>query len=497
MLHLPPELWVTILSQCDAPTLKAVRLSDKRLSNLAALFLYAKLGIGLFSHSLEKLQGISGHERLRYLVKEITFRDVYLVPYPSIEQYKRDACRIRPHSKRSGLLNTKDEWSSETYNFSQDEIKYHYGKYQQHLHDHESWRRNTDDLSFQECISKLDCLEVANFSYYYTSHSISLPILPSLRSETLVMEETSDWHPEQGDERGDRVLSLLLEGLSMRARRVQSTHASLQELNLRIDGKEFWRPEVSSNRIARMQPVFCNLQKLDCTIYGEHMKPEVVSADMAQLLGDAKHVRSLILRIDTNKTLRDSEISRDSLEFFPSSQMWPTLNDLTLSLHTTENSLLQVLINHSRSLKNLTLSRCRLIRGGGSWRSLIARLPEVLDLETVRLKQLYDDEFCGVRDGNGEKCLFASSYCPSRDIRSKSPRRPAFEKYILRGGPLPSFSRADFPHHKEVCSEPDEDSYDDDSQISYSNENDDSDPGSETEERDDADNDHGGDSDEI
>jgi len=479
MLHLPPELWVTILSQCDAPTLKAVRLSDKRLSNLAALFLFAEIHVGLFRQSLEKLQGISEHTKLRYLVKRITFHDVYLYPYESLEEYEQDVGQKRPYLKQSGLLDTKDEWGLEDYDFSKDEIEYHYGRYQQYLHDQESWRRNAGDLSFQKCISKLDCLEVAKFPYYCPLYRNSFPFLRRLRCEILVMGERSTFFPQNGGERSIRELSILLEGLSMRSRRLQSTHAPLLELYLRIDEIDFWGPQVSdpetdieagtSNRLARMQPVFCNLQKLDCGIYGESMNAEDIAADMARFLGDAKQLRSLKLRIATDRKMRDSQTSRDLLEFFPSSQMWPTLNDLTLSLRTTENSLLQVLVNHSQSLKSLTLSNCILVRGGGSWRSLIARLPEVLDLKTVKLEQLFDDEFYGVSHGTGQECLFAWNRNRPGKLSSKA-RRRAFYEYILCGGPLPSFNIADFTEDHELGARADEGSYDDDSEICYSSE---------------------------
>jgi len=439
------------------------------MSDVAARYLFEELHIGLFSHSFSKLWFVSHHDTLRLFVKKIAFHSTQLLEFDGVDDYHEclRSLQRRPLMTYAEERKTRDEY------LTGEVLDYHYDRYEYYRKDREFWR-NTEDMCFQRCISKLACLESVYLPQSVLDACTDLTLRGLISSETLLTEVHHQYrdldliYDELEYHRGVRELAILLEGLSMRP---CGTIVPIKQLKFHVAGFEFFNQQTSvrvdpsqlgkriPERFGNMRPAFRVLQSLDCTMdrrYGYNQeRPDVITEGLAFFLAEAKQLTSLTLKIfeiDDEIKFPPKGPNCDLLDFLPTGRLWPKIRHLSLGIATSETHLMRLLGDHSESLKSLVLRQCRMVDHKGSWRPFLTRLPELVSLENVELDGLWDAEFSDAprtTQSSKEGYLFAPQWGEARGRRSPSPRRRAFEEYILRGGPLPSFDQATYPAYKE------------------------------------------------
>lgn len=144
-----------ILSNCDIASIKASRRPCKRLSELAAPHLFKEIHIGWFSFSLAKLQNIANHAVFCKLVHKLFFvyDPLYLFKSQAEWEMKVD---LRPSSLNTfGRYLSRDFSTPPRHTLSNEQFRYHYGRYEHFRKDQLSLSAGNGGRLIQECVGKL------------------------------------------------------------------------------------------------------------------------------------------------------------------------------------------------------------------------------------------------------------------------------------------------------------------------------------------------------
>lgn len=433
---LPEELMDIILSFCSSDTLKSSRLASNTLHRIATPYLFNSVHIALIEDVLNNFIKIAAHAQLSKHVKHLVFHCQYPKPFEHLEEWERHI-DLRPRPPGSpDVYNPFPPGSVATHTWSVApkhakcpvELQEHYKHYMaanQNFSDVLRWHSAMQDPEtdvvaypmhyacdgFYKAVTRLSNLETAELDFDdYQLHG-DHPFWKSIQKKILMTP--SQWTacaPYNQDECGDTVIQLpmLLGALGDAAGKNM-----LKSLKMRTDEYQFWTqdhlwhgrsmnnpqfnallatlPEYRAN-FDVMSSALVSLSHLDIdVVYALEMENNFIADRTAEFLHKAVNLDRLQLRFRDimKRGFRRGDPRCDLLERLQDITL-PRLKELHHETLTSERSLVGFLKCFAPTLRSIKIQLSGLRPDSGSWESVIAQFPRILNLETVSLIKLYD-----------------------------------------------------------------------------------------------------------
>ncbi len=451
MDKLPLEMLLEICSYCNITSLREVRLVSSALASAATPWLFEEVLVAFFPKSLENLRSIAFHPVISKYVKSLIYLGEMLEGYTTIEDWEKqidhrpgqhiwmlanhpeyyDLQRPEPWQTQ-GRLFRREYREIPRHTLSSEQQMYHFMRYQYYLNQ-QYWLYYTS-FNFEllrTSFVRLNNLEKIQLSSGI-SNNITQPIWRRLKTEILVVpdEHRAGRRPARPHTNGVPQLLGIIGACEL-------SHMPIKTLDVGLIAPEFWSQFSAMDDRAhestglRLMYLFEHLQSLVLDLNYDASEIDETRTSvrtLGKVIGRAKQVEKLHIRVREGAI--DPDLPFDFLEFVPE-EPFSMLRDLKVSLPTRERSLMRLLKTNSATLRSLSLIDAELlIDNGGSWRSVIQQLPQVLTLQKVYLKCLCDLEF-----GNGfsyEKRLLVDRNEPATQYER------AIDHYVLHGGTFPT-----------------------------------------------------------
>jgi hypothetical protein len=184
--------------------------------------------------------------------------------------------------------------------------------------------------------------------------------------------------------------------------------------------------------------LFSELTVLDLHIACETSSTGLVMGSVVECLKRASVLEELTLQWP--RRFHDIDHLQD--------QHWPKLRSLVLrGIATTHDDLCSLLERHAFTLRSLGLHHLRLNNGSRDWPTIICRIPELLSLESVTLRDLSHQKSWPATTVSEYAKYFTN-------WEKDGVYERAVEDYILRGGKLPNLNKElfDLQIAKEISS---------------------------------------------
>lgn len=432
--------------------LKNIRLTCKSFCDIATPSLFKEHYVGLFDASLDSFIKLSQHPDISRYVKELCFVGDCLPEYDDKAEWE-DEVDLRPrrwdflskyiderlphlpawetmkqayednipisHQEYDDLIKEgQDVWESlPKHELTPEELQHHWNKYNEHRKQQESWGP-AQEQAFVTAFSRLpNVCDVRNNISSLCSDG-SEPPLPSVRREILVFDSdySNDEHWEEKDVHMKHA-KCLLRAMEHRAQNMKQGYTHIKSLKLENLGEQAFGgltpPEVGPQMSAQLKtPLtfdsFEHLTSLDLDLShccpdpdtaiepdgnGEMLKArgERLVEEVKTMLTKATNMVDLRLRLCPSSPIQLSDSERDMLAKLGPLK-FPRLEKLQLSVTINKSTLLAFLGRHSDTLRDLQLEFCNLIGDNPCWESVLARIPELLQLDKIHLEELTEDD---------------------------------------------------------------------------------------------------------
>ncbi|EON63928.1 hypothetical protein W97_03156 [Coniosporium apollinis CBS 100218] len=449
--------------------------------------------MGPFKYGLEKLLCIANHPHLHIMVKTFTFHADLLPPYGTQQEWEQDIDLRPPFNE---FLRTQME-STEFLSSVPDRglgarrlANEMYGKlprctvdgetlqdawtnYRRLQKEQENWDVDEEGMILQGAICGFPNLTQASVSSgHWGRRAMHEPVWCSLYP--LILHTPDNWalHKAASDQsprryrspslvlEGAKPMTCLLEALSLRNLRstmnqdrgyARESWRPVTSLRLTNVNQHFWdqrfRPgwEVSMDRIERhvaaMSGAFRHIEELHMNITYNMDNAPSIAASVRLFLKEAVHLQKLHLEwTEDDSEGEPAEETHYDLLSVIADVTWPNLNDLSLTLTTRQDNLIDFLKRHSPTLRHLQIKDCTIREG--FWQNIIEQIPHILSLETIHLESLHDVVWNNFSGGfldsweNGayemaiiNYCLYGGAEPPILDPcewDEKHPEAPAF-----------------------------------------------------------------------
>lgn len=473
MDDLPAELLNLITEYCTLSSLNNLRLVGRRYRAASTPLLFENFHLGIFDESIDQLIALSKSKLAKYVKRCTVYLDilplwdyvqwehaVYMKGFSYWNAYGDgpDPYRQRIHVPDRNyppctLCNRPDMHSHDELlnHFSQERLHDAFREFKSIKMQQMQWLDSGVGVTLKECFAMLPNLDAVACTPTFTNRpqelQASWPLWNRMCQRLLltpkdwgrISSQSSFLEDYTGHEFRYRVCFLVFEAMAFRASFSGTKPITRCELHVqqRVDVHrdptqyETWESTLPLDRhlfnasFTRILEGFQHLTHINWCVGSTplpNVERSVLTEETIVLLRSAKNLRSLCLSFyecgDTRQ-FQDGATPGDAAidKLIDSELQWPQLHHMRLNFRASHGRLLALFKALSSSLRSVELIDMEV----GNAQELIARMPEILQLEKIQLSSIWH-----TWESSGIQCLFP------KGLDGPPPLEKGVRDYLLR-----------------------------------------------------------------